>query len=305
MSFKYFIVNILFLQNFRVFHYKILYYSIVMKYNYINNLNNYNTNIVDNENTIFLKLVGLFHELIEVSIQNITIKSLPYFKYVLINGLKHVLHIYRILFVYTLNLDLTVHYTQKSIIYYTEFIQQINNDSHSFLNLSVKDASLFSLKKTLYEINNDHTQKYSENEDTKNVLNKFDEYAKIYTSIVYYVINSYDIDIDIDIFTKELPKTMFSSVYSVVQELLQVSLLKTNNSQVDIIFYYTNILQNNNYHLSVSKYIVFVTTFIKELYKRNNTISMSNVVGAFEKSTISDQLNTLSPLKFTKKLLCV
>ena len=285
-----------------LFRQKILYDYNVMKHNYISDLNNYKTELVDSEHRVFLKFVGLIHEFIEVSIQNITIKSLQYFKYILINGLKHISHIYKLVLLYTLNLDLSVHYTQKSIVYYTEFIQQISDESHSFLNLSVKDASLFALKKTLYEINDKHVESYSESDSTKILFNQFDRYSKIYNTVIFSAIDSYT---DKNKIADELPKLVFTSIYSLVQELLQLSLINKNEYPVhDVVYYYTKLLQNYDIKLSISQYINHITTFIKELYKRKNNITTCDDISKyFENNNIILEINTLSPLKFTKKML--
>ena len=55
---------------------------------------------------------------------------------------------YTFLLLYTRNLELSIYHTQKSILYYIEFIGQIGDDNHSFLKLNSKDATLFVFKKT-------------------------------------------------------------------------------------------------------------------------------------------------------------
>ena len=59
------------------------------------------------------------------------------------------------LLLYTNNLELTQSYCQNSLFYYVEFISQIDNINHSFLELNGKDASLFIYKKSIFEINNE------------------------------------------------------------------------------------------------------------------------------------------------------
>tara|TARA_B100000902_G_scaffold272817_1_gene258734 strand:- start:2185 stop:2874 length:690 start_codon:yes stop_codon:yes gene_type:complete len=61
---------------------------------------------------------------------------------------------------YTKNLDLTVYHCQKSFYYYIEFIGQIGDSNHQFLQLNSKDAALFVLKKTIFEINEDYRKTY-------------------------------------------------------------------------------------------------------------------------------------------------
>ena len=50
---------------------------------------------------------------------------------------------------------------QKSFYYYIEFIGQIGDSNHQFLQLNSKDATLFVFKKTVFEINSDHRKIFS------------------------------------------------------------------------------------------------------------------------------------------------
>ena len=43
---------------------------------------------------------------------------------------------------------------KKAYYYYIEFIGQISDDSHSYLQLTSKDATLFVYKKTIFEVDN-------------------------------------------------------------------------------------------------------------------------------------------------------
>ena len=76
-------------------------------------------------------------------------------------------HIFNILLLYTNNLDLTVYHSKKSYLYYIEFISQISNDQHSYLQLTTKDASLFILKKTIFQIDNE----IKNNLESKKIIN--------------------------------------------------------------------------------------------------------------------------------------
>ena len=56
------------------------------------------------------------------------------------------------LFLYTANPPLVFYHAEKMIYFYIEFLQQIGNDVNHFLSLSSKDASIFTYKKTIYEV---------------------------------------------------------------------------------------------------------------------------------------------------------
>ena len=57
-----------------------------------------------------------------------------------------------LLFLYTANPPLVFYHAEKMIYFYIEFLQQIGNDVNHFLGLSSKDASIFTYKKTIYEV---------------------------------------------------------------------------------------------------------------------------------------------------------
>ena len=72
------------------------------------------------------------------------------FKYVYLKGVESLTYIFNMLIMYTKNLSLTYYHCEKSLFYYIEFIGQIGDDNHSFLQLSSKDAILFIYKKTIF-----------------------------------------------------------------------------------------------------------------------------------------------------------
>ena len=61
-------------------------------------------------------------------------------------------HIFNTLLLYTKNLNLTVYHCKKAYLFYVEFITQIGDENHSFLQLNSKDAVIFLYKKTIFEI---------------------------------------------------------------------------------------------------------------------------------------------------------
>ena len=88
---------------------------------------------------------------------------------------------------YTKNIDLTIYHCKKGYLYYSEFISQIGEDSHSYLKLNSKDATLFVYKKTIYDINNNYKKTYIINENEKKIFslinNVVDIYEKLFISL--------------------------------------------------------------------------------------------------------------------------
>jgi hypothetical protein len=94
---------------------------------------------------------------------------------------------------YTNNLELTLFHTQKSILYYIEFISQIGEDIQNHLKLTTKDATLFIYKKTIFDINEEYKQTYQESPSTKETIKQLDIYINVYNTILIHYISHYDL----------------------------------------------------------------------------------------------------------------
>ena len=123
-----------------------------MSNNSLQNVDNYKVDYDSSITEIFAKYVGLINIYIQQCVESVFIKNIDYFKYIIYKGLETINHVFNILLLYTKNLSLTTHYTQQSIYYYIEFIGQIGDDNHSFLQLNSKDATLFVYKKSILKL---------------------------------------------------------------------------------------------------------------------------------------------------------
>jgi hypothetical protein len=90
---------------------------------------------------------------------------------------------------HTKNIDIINHHAQKCIIYYIEFIGQIGDTNHSFLQLSSTDASIFLYRKTIYDINSDYRKIYDINDDVDN--KQFLENYNFHIDIINKIFNYY------------------------------------------------------------------------------------------------------------------
>lgn len=117
----------------------------------ISDENNYKTNIDMSSIDIFKK----YNELINNYFTRYDIYFVDdnYNKYVKIKGIICISNIFKILFLYTKNIELTYHHTQNALVFYIGFVEQIANTSNNYLNLNVKDAIMFTYKKTIFDIN--------------------------------------------------------------------------------------------------------------------------------------------------------
>ena len=73
----------------------------------------------------------------------------------LITGLYTALHVFRIVLLYTRSLEMAYSHATKAGMYFSEFVTQITDDGQHYLQLTPKDAVLFSYKKTIYDINSE------------------------------------------------------------------------------------------------------------------------------------------------------
>jgi len=269
-----------------------------MKNNSLNNIENYNTELDSNEHILFIKYIGLIHELIECSVDNIFIQKPEYLKYVLMKGIKNVFYIFNFLLLYTKNLELTIYHTQKAILYFIEFIGQIGDDNHSFLKLNTKDASLFIYKKTIFEVNNDFRKSYEESEETKTKMEMLHLYIETYNNIMLKIIENFDFQSKS---LEDLQTITFTKLYKIVESLIQLPIIfKSNNEQIkDKINEYSVFVNNINACYSMpfifNNYLNLIIYTIKKGYKKNidNNIVKRNL----ESINIEEKLQDYSICK--------
>ena len=127
---------------------------------------NYSTLIKESPQNVYSGYIGVVNEYIIHHLD--TINNNEYKKIsnekmqnYLISGLQCLTHVFKILLLYTKNLHLTIYHSQRAFYFYVEFMEQMSDDMHTFLQLTPKDASLFVYKKTIYEINSDYRTNYN------------------------------------------------------------------------------------------------------------------------------------------------
>lgn len=76
-------------------------------------------------------------------------------------GVNTFIHVFRLLILYTKNLDLAVYHTQRGIYYFVQFISQIAEEPNGFLQLAARDATMFVLKKTVFEISTSYRKSFA------------------------------------------------------------------------------------------------------------------------------------------------
>ena len=119
------------------------------------NLDNYNQNLNNTLNEIIKKYCEIIYEFLKFIFKKIKIKNNNYCQFIILRGVDTVTNVFNTLLYYTKNLELTYYHCQKSYYYYVEFIEQISDEQHIFLQLSSRDASTYVYKKNIFELNQD------------------------------------------------------------------------------------------------------------------------------------------------------
>ena len=156
-------------------------------------LENYKKTLGSSHKIILRMYTNIVSEYLLHISENIIVQDKNYYIFIVKRGLETIKHVFNILLLYTKNLDLTIHHTKKAYLFYVEFIGQIGQDNHSYLQLNSKDAILFVYKKTIFDIHS--TVKKSFSLDTKSdkyiFINKF---TMIHNELCLYLINDMDVE---------------------------------------------------------------------------------------------------------------
>lgn len=275
-----------------------------MKNIILSNVENYRAELDSNEHILFLKYIGLIHELFQGCTENIFIKKEEYLKHILIKGINNTVYIYNFLLMYTKNLDLTIYHTQKSIIYYIEFISQIGNDVNNLLQLTSKDATLFIFKKTIFEINEDIRAKFSETNNTKSKLNMLKLYVDNYNTILIQIIHTFDFKTN-DL--SSLQKIIFTKLYKNVELLIQLPMIYKHNTaeireKLEQLYILVNTFNNSyDYEFINKNYLYLIEYCIKKLPKVE--INIIQIKNRLNDENIEQKLNECSVCKIFNYLV--
>jgi len=145
-----------------------------------NNINHYSLNDSNNYRTELSNTIGdsvnkyntLLIEYLNFIVDNIGIKNSAYSKFIIERGIETITHVFTLILYYSRNVDMSYYHGQRSFYFYVEFIGQISDDQHTFLNLSSRDAAMFVYKKTIFELSTDYRKNLTE--PTKDTLEKLD-----------------------------------------------------------------------------------------------------------------------------------
>ena len=149
------------------------------------NISNFNKSLTSSIEDVLEKYVLLVIEYANFISEKVNIKNKNYFEYIFKRGLDTISHVFSMILFYTKNLDITYYHSQKSFYFYVEFIEQIIDVQHSFLQLSSRDATIFVYKKTIYEINNEYRKSIDSDKESNSLeLEIINLYIEIYKLLV-------------------------------------------------------------------------------------------------------------------------
>jgi hypothetical protein len=254
--------------------------------NSILNTDYYNKTIEDNYITIFGQYNKLITDYLKHCYDNICIQNLEYKNYIIKQGILTIKHVFKILLIYTKNLEMTIFNCQKAYIYYIEFIGQISEDNHSFLQLNSKDASLFVYKKTIFDVNNDTTKNFSSNDNIKNITKIINPIIDIYNSILFRLITDYD--------DNEIIKIVNIDFQKIIQKIIKLFFELNDLGMLDKINYFI-------LHFKEKNILDNLDLFIKKIKKKDLTnanldlqiINQQNFKNNSENNLINNIFNNL------------
>ena len=258
----------------------------------LNSIDNYKSTIDNDVKDIINKFYLLVMEYLNFITDNINYKNIACAKFIIERGYETIAHVFTHLLYYSRNLDLAYYHSQKAYYFYVEFIGQISEDKHTFLQLSSRDATMFVYKKTIFEMNNDirkNNKELSMNNCLKlDILNLNVDICKI---ILCFSLNS-------DI---KLAKKMESIVADIIKNNI-------SKSGYNLIRTFLNYFANgNNVRIVLfEKYIDTVKIFIKKTSKitleSDFKLLESKIINKFSDAIHEEKTNE-SPEVFIKWLL--
>ena len=235
-----------------------------MTNNSLQNIENYKKTFSNTSTEIYAKYLGLIQEYMTQCVESIYIKNKFYNEYVIYKGIETISHVFHLLLLYTKNIELTYHHCQKSFYYYVEFMGQVVNENHSFLQLNAKDASLFVYKKTIFDINNEYIKQFEEFEANTKIIENVDLLITIYNRSLLRLIHKHEfLSNDKHSITKKMGD--FHSKIS--QNLLNIKLICNENEYFDklsIVNEFDKNLLCDNTEIDLSLY---VELFVRKLKK--------------------------------------
>ena len=208
----------------------------------------YKENIDFSLKDIYISLKMLLEQYIKCCLESNTNID----KYYIDKGINIIINVFKLILMYTKNLEITKIYSCNSIYYYIEYINQISNKESEivFVNLTLNDAILYVYRKSIYEISDSYKKKFilSEEDNLKFKIIGYLvlSYQSIYSTYINTVTN-----------INNLSPSYFIKINSFYQSLFDKKMLNYNNydSLKLINSNHSNIFEYNNNNIDIDNII--------------------------------------------------
>jgi hypothetical protein len=281
-----------------------------METNSLKNCDNYKPTLTNSSVEIYSKYIGIIQEYIIQSVGKICIRDDTYYKYVICQGIDAISHVFKMILLHTKNLPIAYYHCQTSFYYYIEFMEQLGENTNSFLKLSSKDATLFVYKKTIFEIDTElvkhsivkhsivkhsivkHSIVKHSKSSTNTIMNNVEVLVNIYNSLLKNIICDFDF--------KQTDKhsvvtKIEQSLSKFSQNILNASISLTEEEYNEKL----NILDEFYKMLPVSQEaspIIYFEILARKL--KTSTIDYDDMYSKLLSDNNDTKLTTLTPIKY-------
>jgi len=214
------------------------------------------------------------------------------------------MHCFKILLMYTKNLELTIYQCKKALYYYIEFIGQISDVSlhHSYLQLNSKDATLFVYKKTIYDINNIYRKKFTLDDNEQELLNSISNIITLFNASLFHLLQKERLKYE----KKEsIIHFAIGKSAGIIDKLLNNGNLPLIDMKTELCLF---IFQNfQAYDIDTIKYSNICEIFVKKLRKYKDEKSLFEMKSRIKEKVNDNKsiknLHEMSPLRYINWLL--
>lgn len=227
---------------------------------------NFYPEISDSLTDILYKYKLLITEYLNFFIENIKMSNKsPMYAFIIIRGLETISHVFNYILYHSKNIDMAYYHGQKAYFFFIEFITQISDESHIFLQLNSRDAVLFVYKKTIFEISPPMLaeKKISHSKDEMYKLDILEQNIFLFKNIICFMIQNDD-----SISSKNISIYVANISHLLNHTKVNLSSFKLINTFIDTI---TLICDKNP-----ENYYSFIDLFIKKYFKIIDNISNNN-----------------------------
>jgi hypothetical protein len=236
----------------------------------LHNLENYKNNLNASTEEIVKTYKEIIDDFLKFILENLKIKTNMYSKFIIIRGVDTITNVFNIILYYTKNLELTFYHCQKSYYYYVEFIEQISEDQHVFLQLNSRDASTYVFKKTIYELKHDIVKNITFCSDENKIkLDSVNEY-------IYFLKNTLElifqkIDLEYDNLEKKIE--IMKKIHVIFNV---ISLLKLDKKTSKILYYFFEKITILEKEIDIDLYLEILFVIMRKIIKNTNK-SIQNI----------------------------